>query len=104
MFVCCECRVLLGSGLCGELITCPEESYRLWCVVVCDLGNLKNEEAMTRIGSQRHIKNILYNIYIYISKLRLNSQSNGDTKNNLLILKYDVQHVGTCCLLEIHLS
>jgi hypothetical protein len=23
--------------LCYELITCPEESYRLWCVVVCDL-------------------------------------------------------------------
>ena len=26
-----------GSGLCDELITGPEESYRLWCVVVCDL-------------------------------------------------------------------
>ena len=24
-------------GLCDELITCPEESYRLWCVVMCDL-------------------------------------------------------------------
>ena len=23
--------------LCDELITHPEESYRLWCVVVCDL-------------------------------------------------------------------
>jgi hypothetical protein len=29
--------VLSGRGLCDELITCPEESYRLWCVVVCDL-------------------------------------------------------------------
>jgi len=29
--------VLLGRGLCDELITRPEESYRLWCVVVCDL-------------------------------------------------------------------
>ena len=37
MFVCCECCVLLGRGLCDELITRPEESYRLWCVVVCDL-------------------------------------------------------------------
>ena len=36
MFVCCECCVLLGRGLCDELITRPEESYRLWCVVVCD--------------------------------------------------------------------
>jgi len=39
MFVCCECCVLSGRGLCGELITRPEEYYRLWCVVVCDLEN-----------------------------------------------------------------
>ena len=37
MFVCCECCVLAGRGLCDELITRPEESYRLWYVVVCDL-------------------------------------------------------------------
>jgi len=37
MDVCCECCVFLGGGLCDELITPPEESYRLWCVVVCDL-------------------------------------------------------------------
>jgi len=56
MFVCCECCVSSGRGLCDELITRPEESYRLWCVVVCDLENLVNEEAMTRVGSQRHKK------------------------------------------------
>jgi hypothetical protein len=33
IFVCC---VLLGRGLCDELITRPEESYRRWRVVVCD--------------------------------------------------------------------
>ena len=37
MFVCCECCVFSGRGLCDELITRPEESYRLWCVFVCDL-------------------------------------------------------------------
>jgi len=37
MYDCCECRVLSGRGLCDALITSPEESYRLWCVVVCDL-------------------------------------------------------------------
>ena len=37
IFVCCECRVLSGKGLCDELITRPEESYRLCCVVVRDL-------------------------------------------------------------------
>jgi len=28
---------LSGRGLCDELITRPDEAYRLWCVVVCDL-------------------------------------------------------------------
>ena len=37
IFVSCECRVLSGRGLCDELITRPEESYRLCCVVVYDL-------------------------------------------------------------------
>jgi len=54
MFVCCECCVLSGRGLRDELFTRSEESYRLWCIVVCDLENLKNEEAVTHIGLQRH--------------------------------------------------
>jgi len=29
--------VLSGRGLCDGLITRPEEFYRLWCSVVCDL-------------------------------------------------------------------
>jgi len=37
ILVCCDCCVLSGRGLCDELITRPEVSYRLWCVVVCDL-------------------------------------------------------------------
>jgi hypothetical protein len=37
IFVCCECCVLSDRGLCDELITHPEEFYRLWYVVVCDL-------------------------------------------------------------------
>ena len=57
IFVCCECRVLSGSGLCDELITRPEESYRLCCVVVCDLET-------SRVGAPY--------IYIYdISTLRV---------------------------------
>jgi len=47
---------LSGRGLCDELITRPEESYRLYCVVVCDLET-------SRIGAP----------YIYdISNLRVN--------------------------------
>jgi len=36
MFVSCYCRVLSVRGLCDELITRPEESYRVWCVSECD--------------------------------------------------------------------
>ena len=35
--------MLSGRGLCDELITCPDESYRLWRVVVCDLETSKEE-------------------------------------------------------------
>ena len=35
--VCYKCCVLWGRGPSDELITRPEESNRLWCVVVCDL-------------------------------------------------------------------
>jgi len=53
--------VLSGRGLCDELITRPEESYRLCCVVVCDIET-------SRIGAP----------YIYIcdiSSLRVNATS-----------------------------
>jgi hypothetical protein len=38
--VCRECCVLSCIGLCDELIPRSEESYRLWCVIVCDLETL----------------------------------------------------------------
>ena len=48
--------MLSGRGLCDELITRAEESYRLWCVVVYDLET-------SRIGAP----------YTYdISNLRVN--------------------------------
>jgi hypothetical protein len=53
MDVCC---VLLGRGLCDELITHPEESYLLWRVVVCDHENLVDEEAIVRVGLQSQKK------------------------------------------------
>ena len=37
MSVSCECCVLSGRGLSNGPIPRSEESYRLWCVIVCDL-------------------------------------------------------------------
>jgi hypothetical protein len=50
MFVCFMCCVLSGKGLCDELITGPEEFYRLWRVIVCDQENSYGEEAIARAG------------------------------------------------------
>jgi hypothetical protein len=47
--------VLLGRGLCDVLITRPGESYRLWCVVVCDQENSKIEEAKARYRAVENI-------------------------------------------------
>ena len=67
IFVCCECRVLSGRSLCDELIPRPEESYWLWCVVVCDLET-------ARTGAP----------YIYdISSLRINQPDRQMSDNTL---------------------
>jgi len=59
---------LSGRGLCDELITRPEESYRLCCVVVCDLET-------SRIGAP----------YVYdISSLRVNLPQRGKIVFSLL--------------------
>ena len=75
--------MLSGRGLCDELINRPEESYRLLCVVVCDLET-------SRMGAPY----IYIYIYIYdISRLRVNSIGctlqhfeNCDKKNTILLV------------------
>ena len=58
VFVCCDCCVLSGRGLCYKLITGPEESYRLWCVVVCDLETSRMRRAWPASGSSATEKKI----------------------------------------------
>jgi hypothetical protein len=36
-----EEKLRIGTGGCDGLITCPEESYRLWRILVCDLGTCR---------------------------------------------------------------
>ena len=62
MFVCCECRVLSGRGLCDELITRPEESYRPWCVVVCDLETSRMGAPYIYDISRLRVKYIFINV------------------------------------------
>ena len=67
--------MLSGRGLCDELITRPEESYRLCCVIVCDLET-------SRMGAPY--------IYIYhISRLRVNNVK------KILLDSYPIQKIIT---------
>jgi hypothetical protein len=50
MFVCCECCVLSGRGLCDGLITRPEESYRLSLVGECDQETSKTRRLKPATG------------------------------------------------------
>jgi len=43
--VCCQVEVSAN-----ELITCPEESYRLWCVVVCNLETSRMRRPWPALG------------------------------------------------------
>jgi len=66
--------VLSGRGLCDELITRPEESYRLCCVVACDLETSK-------MGAP----------YIYdISRLRVNCSLFGSWNRLFFLPGYQV--------------
>jgi len=60
MYVCCECCVLSGRGLCDGLITRPEESYRLWCGVACDLETSWMRRPWPTWGLSRQNKQISY--------------------------------------------
>ena len=50
MFVCCECCVLSGRGFYDGLVTRPEDSYRLWRVVVCDQETSKTRRLKPATG------------------------------------------------------
>ena len=73
IFVCCECCVLSGRGFCDGLITRPEESYQLWCVVVCDLETSSSkrrpwpELGCSAIGKKIHLCVTLYYLEIILT-------------------------------------
>ena len=69
MFVCCECCVLSGRGLCDELITRSEESYRLWCAVACDLETSRMRRPWPALGRSATEKKIVSHEIFLISSI-----------------------------------
>jgi len=75
MFVCCDCCVLSGRALSDELITRPEESYRLWCVVVCDLETSRMRRPWPALGrSAAGKKYVLVTCHLITLKLLTHNQ------------------------------
>jgi len=55
--------VLYGRGLCNVLVTRPEESYRLWCVVVCDLETSWMGRSWPTGGLSRQKEKNIFSLY-----------------------------------------
>ena len=73
IFVCCECYVLAGRGLCDELITRPEESYRLRCVVVFNQETSKMRRPWPTLGRSATKKKYGINFSWFIRNFVRNS-------------------------------
>ena len=54
IFVCCECCVMSGRGLCDGLIARPQESCRMWGVVVCDQETSKTMRLKPATGLRKY--------------------------------------------------
>ena len=70
MSLCCECCVLSGRGLCDALISRPEESHRLCCVVVCDIEFSRASRPWPALGCSATGKKKYPNIHHNIKKGR----------------------------------
>jgi len=65
---------LSGRGLCDELITRPDESYRLWCVVVCDLETSRMRRPWPALGrSAKKIVLYIFSLVLWMAKCRITS-------------------------------
>ena len=69
MSVCCECCVLSGRGLCVDLITRPEESYRMCCVVVCDLETSWMRRPWPALGRSATRKKMKPKLVMYLTRM-----------------------------------
>jgi len=70
---------LSGRGLCDELITRPEESYRLCCVVVCDLETSRMGAPYMYDINRLRVKSLYFKCvhiqYVIMSDFRLPPRS-----------------------------
>ena len=71
--------MLSGKGLCDELITRPEESYRLCCVVVCDLETSRMGAPYIYDISYLRVNDLCFSPNIVLMKLSGMKENGRDT-------------------------
>jgi len=94
MSVCCECCVFSGRGLRGELITRPEESYRLWCVV-CDPETSRMRRPWPS-GSSRAPKKQSIHIITLMSKILRGQLYKYRTSQTIICYLLRLLFLGVC--------
>ena len=62
--------LLSGRGLCDGPIPRPEESYRQWCVIVCDIESLNPQWVVTPVKEEEAI-NVAVDMHYVHNKQRL---------------------------------
>jgi hypothetical protein len=60
MYVAYECFVLSNRRLCDEPIPRPEEFYRLWCVIVCNLETSRMRQSWPALGCCAREKKVIF--------------------------------------------
>jgi hypothetical protein len=92
--------VLSGRGLCDELVTRPEESYRLWCVVVCDLETtnflVNKEEVKAHYGAIAPLEKNIYLCWL-CQRTMLQFVYRNDTKYLSPLTQLCMPYVVKCC-------
>ena len=95
MDVCCECCVLSGRVLCDGLIIRPEESYRLWCVVVCDLEtSSRMRRPWPALGRSAYIYMYMYMKWIQCFLQYITASEDQTTARNKKELHYNSTYSG----------
>jgi len=93
MFVCCECCVLSGRSLYDELITRPEESCRLWCVVVCDIETSRMRRPWPALDRSATDNKILSLIYLITYLLTYSKEQNPSWEPNRFLASQEISFI-----------
>jgi len=88
--------VLSGRGLCDELITRPEESYRLRCVVVRDLETSRMRRPWPALGRSVNEKTKTLHLVGYILEQNLRKLLHTKSANKFVICVHCERNMTSC--------